>query len=113
MSTDSVTWPQTETADHPFVDRLHEWVTTVDHKRLGILYLGYALVFLVIGGLEAGVMRIPLIPPHNDFGSPQVFHRVFTIHGPTMNFFVVIPLGFGFGNYLISLLACAPDMPVA
>jgi cytochrome c oxidase subunit 1 len=110
MSTDSITWPQGETAAHPFVDRLHEWVTTVDHKRLGILYLGYALVFLVIGGIEAGVMRIQLIRPHNDFVSPQVFNRMFTMHGTTMIFFVVMPLVFGFANYLIPLMIGARDM---
>jgi cytochrome c oxidase subunit I len=110
MSTDSITWPQTETAAHPFVDRLHEWVTTVDHKRLGILYLGYALVFLVIGGIEAGIMRIQLIRPHNNFVSPQVFNRMFTMHGTTMIFFVVMPLVFGFANYLIPLMIGARDM---
>jgi len=110
MSTDSITWPQAETATHPFVDRLHEWVTTVDHKRLGILYLGYALVFLVIGGIEAGIMRIQLIRPHNDFVSPQVFNRMFTMHGTTMIFFVVMPLVFGFANYLIPLMIGARDM---
>jgi len=110
MSTDSITWPQSETATHPFVDRLHEWVTTVDHKRLGILYLGYALVFLVIGGIEAGIMRIQLIRPHNDFVSPQVFNRMFTMHGTTMIFFVVMPLVFGFANYLIPLMIGARDM---
>src|SRR6266481_6405578 len=110
MSTDSITWPQTATAAHPFVDRLHEWVTTVDHKRLGILYLGYALVFLVIGGIEAGIMRIQLIRPHNDFVSPQVFNRMFTMHGTTMIFFVVMPLVFGFANYLVPLMIGARDM---
>jgi cytochrome c oxidase subunit I len=110
MSTDSITWPRSETATHPFVDRLHEWVTTVDHKRLGILYLGYALVFLVIGGIEAGIMRIQLIRPHNDFVSPQVFNRMFTMHGTTMIFFVVMPLVFGFANYLIPLMIGARDM---
>src|SRR6202030_1661095 len=110
MSTDSIMWPQSETATHPFVDTLHEWVTTVDHKRLGILYLGYALVFLVIGGIEAGIMRIQLIRPHNDFVSPQVFNRMFTMHGTTMIFFVVMPLVFGFANYLIPLMIGARDM---
>ena len=110
MSTDSITWPQSEAVAHPFVDRLHEWVTTVDHKRLGILYLGYALVFLVIGGIEAGIMRIQLIRPHNDFVSPQVFNRMFTMHGTTMIFFVVMPLVFGFANYLIPLMIGARDM---
>ncbi len=110
MSTDSITWPPTETAAHPFVDRLHEWVTTVDHKRLGILYIGYALVFLVIGGIEAGILRIQLIRAHNDFVSPQVFNRMFTMHGTTMIFFVVMPLVFGFANYLVPLMIGARDM---
>jgi cytochrome c oxidase subunit 1 len=110
MSTDSIARPQTETAAHPLVDRLHEWVTTVDHKRLGILYIGYAMVFLVIGGIEAGIMRIQLIRAHNDFVSPQVFNRMFTMHGTTMIFFVVMPLVFGFANYLIPLMIGARDM---
>src|SRR5438445_11012643 len=110
MSTDSIAWPQTETAVQPLVDRLHDWVTTVDHKRLGILYLGYALVFLVIGGIEAGIMRIQLIRAHIDFVSPQVFNRLFTMHGTTMIFFVAMPLVFGFANYLIPLMIGARDM---
>src|SRR3989475_915876 len=110
MSTDSITWPQTETAVHPLVDRLHDWVMTVDHKRLGILYLGYALVFLVIGGIEAGIMRIQLIRAHNDFVSPQVFNQMFTMHGTTMIFFVAMPIVFGFANYLVPLMIGARDM---
>src|SRR5438067_6141144 len=110
MSADSITWPRTETAAHPFVDKLHEWVTTVDHKRLGILYIIYALVFLLIGGIEATVIRIQLIRPHNDFVSPQVFNRMFTMHGTTMIFFVVMPVVFGFANYLIPLMIGARDM---
>src|SRR2546425_3385926 len=110
MSTDSITWPHTETAAYPLVDKLHEWVATVDHKRLGILYIIYALVFLVIGGIEAGIMRIQLIRAHNDFVSPQVFNRMFTMHGTTMIFFVVMPLVFGFANYLVPLMIGARDM---
>src|ERR1035438_269803 len=89
MSTESIAWPSTTAESRPFIDQLHEWVTTVDHKRLGILYIVYALVFLVIGGIEATVIRIQLIRPHNDFVSPQVFNRMFTMHGTTMIFFVV------------------------
>src|ERR1700688_2360711 len=110
MSTDAITLPRVEAAARPFVDRLHEWVTTVDHKRLGILYITYALVFLVIGGIEAGIMRIQLIRPHNDFVSPQVFNRMFTMHGTTMIFFVVMPMVFGFANYLMPLMIGARDM---
>src|SRR6184192_133954 len=110
MSTDSIRWPHTETAAYPLVDKLHEWVATVDHKRLGILYILYALVFLVIGGIEAGIIRMQLIRAHNDFVSPQVFNRMFTMHGTTMIFFVVMPLVFGFANYLIPLMIGARDM---
>jgi cytochrome c oxidase subunit 1 len=90
--------------------RLHEWVTTLDHKRIGILYILYALVFLIVGGSEATIMRLQLIRPHNDFVSPQVFNRMFTMHGTTMIFFVVMPLAFGFANYLVPLMIGARDM---
>ncbi|MGD0211870.1 MAG: cytochrome c oxidase subunit I [Terriglobales bacterium] len=110
MSTDSMTWPDASGAEHSLVDSIHEWITTVDHKRLGILYIVYALAFLVVGGLEATIMRIQLIRPHNDFVSPQVFNRMFTMHGTTMIFFVAMPIVFGFGNYLVPLMVGARDM---
>src|SRR6266550_2551814 len=110
MSTDSIAWPSASAESRTFVDTLHEWVTTVDHKRLGILYIVYALVFLVIGGIEATVIRIQLIRPHNHFVSPQVFNRMFTMHGTTMIFFVVMPVLFGFANYLIPLMIGARVM---
>src|SRR6202171_3743870 len=93
----------------PIGDRLHAWVVTVDHKKLGILYILYALIFLVIGGIEATIMRIQLIVPHNHFVSPEVFNRLFTMHGTTMIFFVAMPLLFGFANYLIPLMIGARD----
>src|SRR5213083_3411233 len=94
----------------PWVQALHEWVITVDHKRLGILYILYALTFLVIGGVEAVIIRIQLMYPHNHFVSPQVFNRMFTMHGTTMIFFVAIPVLFGFANYLVPLMIGARDM---
>jgi cytochrome c oxidase subunit I len=94
----------------PLFDRVHGWITTVDHKRLGIMYIVYALVFLVIGGIEASIMRLQLIRPHNDFVSPQVFNRMFTMHGTTMIFFVAMPVMFGFINYAIPLMIGARDM---
>ena len=99
-----------ESAPLALVNRLHGWITTVDHKRLGIMYILYALVFLVIGGIEATIMRIQLIVPHNQFVSPQVFNRMFTMHGTTMIFFVAMPLVFGFANYLLPLMLGARDM---
>src|SRR5438046_4562298 len=110
MTTASVTWTDSDVAPRPLVERLHEWVTTVDHKRLGVLYIVYALVFLVIGGIEAMIMRIQLIAAHTDFVSPQVFNRMFTMHGTTMIFFVAMPVLFGFANYLVPLMIGARDM---
>ncbi len=89
---------------------VHEWLTTVDHKKLGLMYIAYALVFLVIAGFMAVLMRIQLAIPHNHFVSPQVFNRLFTMHGTTMVFFVGMPVLLGFGNYLIPLMIGARDM---
>src|SRR5258705_6697599 len=94
----------------PIGDRLHDWVVTVDQKKLGILYIIYGIVFLIIGGIEAAIIRIQLIVPHNHFVSPEVFNRMFTMHGTTMIFFVVMPILFGFGTYLIPLMIGARDM---
>jgi cytochrome c oxidase subunit 1 len=105
-----MTWPATQTLSRPFTDKVHEWVTTVDHKRLGLMYIAYGLIFLVVGGIEATIMRVQLIRPHNDFVSPQVFNRMFTMHGTTMIFFVAMPLVFGFANYLVPLMIGARDM---
>ena len=100
MATESTTW----------TERLHAWVTTVDHKRIGVMYVLYALTFLVVGGIEAALMRIQLIRPHADFVSPQVFNQLFTLHGTTMIFFVAMPLLFGFVNYLVPIMIGARDM---
>src|ERR1700681_1196290 len=110
MATDAISTFRADTASLPLVAKLHEWVTTVDHKRLGILYIVYALVFLIIGGIEAAIMRIQLIRPHNNFVSPEVFNQMFTMHGTTMIFFVAMPMLFGFANYLLPLMIGARDM---
>src|SRR5271157_533213 len=110
MSSNAITIRGVQMEEKPWVDTLHEWVTTVDHKRLGVLYIGYALLFLVVAGIEAIVIRIQLMYPHNDFVSPQVFNRMFTMHGTTMVFFVGMPILFGFANYLVPLMVGARDM---
>ena len=110
MSTDSIALPRPQEASRALVDSLHDWVTTVDHKRLGVLYILFALFFLLVGGIEATIMRIQLIRPQNDFVSPQVFNRMFTMHGTTMIFFVAMPVMFGFANYLVPLMIGARDM---
>src|SRR3984885_8792985 len=110
MSTELIAWPCAAVEDRSFVEALHSWVTSVDHKRLGVLYIVYGLVFLVIGGLEAMIMRVQLMDAHLHIVSPQVFNRMFTMHGTTMIFFVVMPVLFGFANYLIPLMIGARDM---
>jgi len=99
-------------ASHPggWTAALHGWVTTVDHKRLGIMYITCGVVFLVIGGLEASAMRLQLFTAGNDLLSPDTFNRLFTVHGTTMVFFVGMPIITGFGNYLIPLMVGARDM---
>jgi cytochrome c oxidase subunit I len=107
---DTVALTGARPAAAPLLDRLHGWVITVDHKRLGLMYVIYALVFLVIGGLEATIMRIQLAHSNLTVVSPQVFNRLFTMHGTTMVFFVGIPMLFGFANYLVPLMIGARDM---
>src|SRR6202047_4818536 len=111
MSTESIVESAAELKTKPpLVEQLHTWVTTVDHKRLGLLYIFYALLFLTFGGIEATIIRIQLIHPLNSFVSPQVFNRMFTMHGTTMIFFFVMPVMFGFANYLVPLMIGARDM---
>ncbi|HEY1718023.1 MAG TPA: cytochrome c oxidase subunit I [Verrucomicrobiae bacterium] len=89
---------------------LFSWAATVDHKRIGILYLLTALFFFLVGGVEALLMRVQLARPENNFLSPEVFNQVFTMHGTTMIFLVVIPTLIGLANYLIPLMIGARDM---
>jgi cytochrome c oxidase subunit I len=110
MATESIARPATSVGRPTLVEQLHQCVITVDHKRLGILYVFYGVVFLMLGGIEAIIMRIQLIRPLNNFVSPQVFNRMFTMHGTTMIFFVVMPIVFGFANYLVPLMIGARDM---
>ncbi len=86
------------------------WVMTVDHKRIGILYLLSAALFFLVGGFEALLMRIQLAQPDSKFLSPDMYNQIFTMHGTTMIFLVVMPLSAGFGNYLIPLMIGARDM---
>src|SRR5687767_11914229 len=77
------------------------WVTTVDHKKIGVMYGASALVFLVIGGIEALVIRSQLAAPDQKLLSADLYNQVFTMHGITMIFLAVMPLGAAFMNYLI------------
>ena len=93
-----------------WLDHMHDWVTTVDHKKLGILYISSGLFFFVLGGVEASLMRAQLAVPSNTLLEPEEFNRLFTMHGTTMVFLVGMPIVTGFGNYLIPLMIGARDM---
>jgi cytochrome c oxidase subunit 1 len=89
---------------------VYEWLATVDHKKIGIMYIVYALLFLVVMGIEAILMRIQLSHANATFLSPELFNRLFTLHGTTGIFFVAMPILFGFANYLVPLMIGARDM---
>ncbi len=86
------------------------WVTTVDHKKLGILYFISSFTFFVIGGIEALVMRVQLAAPGLHIVSPDMFNQLFTMHGTTMIFLVVVPMLLGFMTYFVPLMIGARDM---
>ena len=92
------------------LERLHAWAVTVDHKKLGLMYILAGLLFFVVGGLEATAMRFQLIKPLNDLLTPQGFNQMFTMHGTTMVFLVGMPILLGAGNYLVPLMIGARDM---
>jgi cytochrome c oxidase subunit 1 len=102
--------PPAEAVARPLFDRVHAWIVTVDHKKLGLMYIGYGILFLVIGGVEATVMLIQLAIPHNHFVSPETFNQLFTMHGTTMIFFAAMAIVFGVAVYLLPLMIGARDM---
>jgi cytochrome c oxidase subunit 1 len=90
--------------------RVTTWLTTVDHKRIGLLYIGTALVFFAIGGILALLIRSQLATPDEHFLTKNSYNGVVTMHGTTMIFLVIVPILAGFGNYLVPLMIGARDM---
>jgi len=86
------------------------WITTVDHKKIGILYGVTAFFFFIVGGTEALLIRLQLAQPDQAILNPSVFNEIFTMHGITMVFFVVMPLSAAFFNYLLPLMIGARDV---
>ncbi|NNE72150.1 MAG: cytochrome ubiquinol oxidase subunit I, partial [Acidimicrobiales bacterium] len=86
------------------------WLFSVDHKRIGIMYGAAAMLFLVVGGLEALAIRVQLAVPNNTVLSAETYNQVFTMHGVVMIFLVAMPLGAAFANYLIPLQIGARDV---
>ncbi len=86
------------------------WFTTIDHKKIGMLYGGSALVFFVIAGLEALLIRLQLVGPNGTVLSAKVYNQMFTMHGTTMVFMVGMPMAVAFGNFLVPLMIGARDV---
>ncbi|MGY6500005.1 MAG: cytochrome c oxidase subunit I [Acidimicrobiales bacterium] len=86
------------------------WLTTVDHKKIGIMYGATALFFFVVGGIEALLIRVQLATPNGTLLSADAYNQVFTMHGTTMIFLVVMPIGAAFANYLLPLQIGARDV---
>src|SRR5437867_3729739 len=87
-----------------------EWLTTVDHKKIGILYLYTTFFFFLVGGIMALLMRTQLAVGNNHFLAPQTYNEIMTLHGTTMIFLWIIPVFSGFGNYFVPLMIGARDM---
>ncbi len=86
------------------------WVTTVDHKRIGVLYLITAFTFFLVGGVEALMMRLQLAGSNNSIVEPGTFNALFTMHGTTMIFLAIMPLSAAFFNFLVPLMIGARDV---
>ncbi|MDP9074003.1 MAG: cytochrome c oxidase subunit I [Actinomycetota bacterium] len=100
----------------PFLKRPKEtegfwgWITTVDHKKLGILYCATGFVFFLLGGMEALLIRLQLARPNGHVLSANQYNQVFTMHGTTMVFLVIMPVSVGFANYMVPLQIGARDV---
>ncbi|WP_233860359.1 cytochrome c oxidase subunit I [Paraburkholderia sp. HD33-4] len=86
------------------------WLSTVDHKRIGLRYLVTAFIFLIAGGVEALIMRVQLAQPNATLLTPEQYNQLFTMHGVTMIFLYALPVLSGFSNYLWPLILGARDM---
>ena len=84
------------------------WLTTIDHKRIGILYGITAFILFLTGGIEAILMRLQLAAPGMDLVSPEIYNQLFTMHGTTMIFLAIMPMGAAFFNFLPFNLLRAP-----
>ncbi len=89
---------------------LVSWLTTTDHKRIGVLYMVSTFAFFVVGGVLAGIMRAQLTAPNQTLIGKEAYNALFTMHGTIMIFLFVAPFGFGLANYLLPLQIGAPDV---
>lgn len=110
MSVATESTATTHDAHHGEPTGLWSWITTVDHKRIGVMYFLTSIFFLLVGGLEALLIRIQLFKPENDFISAELYNQLFTMHGTTMIFLVAMPMAVAFFNYVVPLQIGARDV---
>jgi cytochrome c oxidase subunit 1 len=110
MATTALDQRHAPAAAHGEKTGLWSWMTTVDHKRIGILYGSTAFFFFLLGGLEALLIRVQLARADNNFIDPDTYNQLFTMHGTTMIFLGIMPLSSMFFNFMIPLLIGARDV---
>jgi cytochrome c oxidase subunit 1 len=110
MATHAAFMPGAKVETPTFWGAVASWLTTVDHKRIGILYGSSAFIFFLIGGIEALIMRLQLARPDNTLVGAQTFNELFTMHGTTMVFLAIMPMSASFFNYMIPLQIGARDV---
>jgi cytochrome c oxidase subunit 1 len=86
------------------------WLTTTDHKKIGIMYIVSTMIFFALSGILAMLIRAQLARPDNGLMGPHTYNEIFTLHGTAMIFFVIAPFGLGLANFLVPLQIGAPDM---
>ncbi len=94
----------------PLITRLHGWVISVDHKRIGIMYLLMSFLFLILGGVQGLFIRMQLWGPNGTVVDADTYNQLFTMHGTTMIFFVLMPMLGGFANFVVPLMIGARDV---
>src|SRR5919199_3463344 len=109
MATMDVALPRPQ-ARGGFFNGVWEWLTTVDHKKIGVMYLYTTVFFFLVAGIFALLMRTQLAVGNNDFLTPQTYNELMTLHGTTMIFLWIIPVFSGLGNYFVPLMIGARDM---
>lgn len=106
----TISYPTFIRRPNEYVSGIWGWITTVDHKRIGTLYGVTAFLWFLVGGIEALLIRLQLAQPESSLLSPEVYNQVFTMHGTTMIFLVIMPLSAAFFNWLVPLQIGARDV---
>ncbi len=107
---DAIAEPETSLPSIKTGEGVLQWIGSVDHKQIGIMYLWMALFFFIVGGVEALLIRIQLAVPNNTFLNPDAYNQIFTMHGTTMIFLVMMPGLVGLATYFLPMMIGANEM---